>query len=109
MTEPYFAHFAEKSLHIPVAKPPLHQCSLAQPTFPQGLKPSSFCGICGTTEVVPFQCISLIGRFLSRICFVDAHLCFNGLGQGELGFGEVVHLLKIEPELRAVIEEAGQA
>jgi hypothetical protein len=40
---------------------------------------------------------------------VRAHLSYNGFGQGELGFGEVVHLLKVEPELRAVIEEAGQA
>jgi len=23
--------------------------------FPQGLKPSHFLGVCGTTEVVPFQ------------------------------------------------------
>jgi hypothetical protein len=27
-------------------------------TFPQGLKPSSFAAICGTTEVVPFQNIN---------------------------------------------------
>jgi hypothetical protein len=30
-----------------------NKCLLVQPAFPQGLKPSSFCGICGTTEVVP--------------------------------------------------------
>jgi hypothetical protein len=27
-------------------------------TIPQGLKPSSFRGVCGTTEVVPFQNIN---------------------------------------------------
>jgi hypothetical protein len=31
--------------------------------------------------------------------FVDTHLCFNGFDQGEFGFGEVVYLLKVEPEL----------
>src|ERR1700723_1708501 len=51
----------------------------------------------------------LMKHALRRIRFVDAHLCFNGFGQGEFGSGEVVHLLKVEPELRAVIEEAGQA
>jgi len=24
-------------------------------TFPQGLKPTVFCGVCGTDESVPFQ------------------------------------------------------
>jgi hypothetical protein len=27
----------------------------AKQKFPQGLKPDAFCGICGTTKVVPFH------------------------------------------------------
>src|ERR1700722_15883366 len=48
-------------------------------------------------------------RRLSHIRCVDRHLGFNRLGQSEFGFGEVVHLLKVEPELRAIVEEAGKA
>jgi hypothetical protein len=32
-------------------------------TFPRGLKPSSFAGVCGTAEAVPFQNIGAIGVF----------------------------------------------
>lgn len=42
----------------------------------------------------------------SRIRFVDPHLGFNGFGQSEFGLGEIVHLLKIEPELQAVEDGA---
>ena len=34
--------------------------SLLNEGIPQGLKPSWFCGTCGTTEVVPFQNFDLI-------------------------------------------------
>ena len=35
------------------------------PDFPQGLKPTFICTICGTTEVVPFQRVDWLGDFLA--------------------------------------------